>query len=458
MSKHFLNGTISGPYTDTGPGTIVVDPFADIQATGAFDALTLDTGPWKVTVNGSISAVDGAAIQLVGPELSNITIGLGASVFCSSNGIGIYANNAANITNAGTIGGIFGVQIGQGNYSINNLKTGVIEGYLLGLQAFGLGTHTITNAGTISAGHSAISGGEGAEVVTNYGSLNGNVTLGGGDDIFSNFAKVKVGTHKTVIKNGFVDGIVDLDAGNDHFFGGSTGEVVFDGDGQDIYKLGGGNDHFHGLLSGGNDLADVVDGGKGIDTYDASLSFGVFINLDTVDHFGFAAMTADDIEQDVASARETVKNVENAIGSDGDDVILGSSAANVLFGGAGVDSLTGFGGRDHLEGGAGNDFFIFTSLQDSGPTGGTRDTIVDFEGAGVAGGDKIALDIINTKLGDIINFLGTNVNFAGNAGDLRAVWVGDQTIVQLDKDGDKDADFSIALGGHLNPTSGDFIF
>jgi Ca2+-binding RTX toxin-like protein len=211
-------------------------------------------------------------------------------------------------------------------------------------------------------------------------------------------------------------------------------------------------------LGGNGDLADVMDGGKGNDSYDASQSgaFGVFINLDTVDHFGFAAMTADDIEQDVASAKDTIRNFENANGSKGSDVILGSSAANQLFGGADIDSLTGFGGRDHFSGGTERDFFIFTSLKDSGPTKASRDTILDFEGAGVAGGDVIDLNTLNTKLGDIINFLGTNVNFAGNAGDLRAVFAGNDTIVQLDVDGDSKADFSIALTGHHVLATGDF--
>ena len=451
MSKHFLNGTVYGPYTDTGPGTIIVDPFADIQAAGAFDALTLNAGPWKVTVNGSISAVDGKAINLVGPELSNVTIGLGASVFGA---IGIYSNDAANISNAGTIGGgFFGAQIGQGNYSINNLKTGVIEGDLLGLQTFGLGTHTITNAGMISSGHDAISSGEGVELVTNSGKLLGNVYLGDGNDIFTNFAKVG-----KIVKNGFVDGLVDLGDGNDHFFGGRTSEVVSDYKGQDVYKLGGGNDLFFAKLDGGGDLVDLIDGGKGHDTYDAGEAgaFGVFINLDSIDHFGFAAMTADDIEQDVASARDTIKNFENANGSGGDDVILGTSAVNQLYGGNGMDSLTGFGGKDYLIGGADRDFFIFTSLKDSGPTNATRDMISDFEGAGVAGGDLINLSILNTKLGDIINFLGTNANFSGNAGDLRAVFVGNDTIVQLDVDGDNKADFSIQLDGHHALTVDDF--
>jgi Ca2+-binding RTX toxin-like protein len=462
MSFHFLNDTTTPAYADTGPGTIIVDPRALIYATAAAThALTLSAGPWTLKLNGTVLAQDGGAVVLEDQGFSSeVKIGLGAKIG-AGDGDGIHAAHATNISNAGYITATFaGIYEFNGNFSIHNLKAGSIGSNAYGIYISSAGTHTIINAGRISAGQAAISAGDGVEIVTNSGKLIGNVFLGEGNDIFTNFAKVKIGAHKTVIKNGSVDGVIDFGAGDDHFFGGNSGETVYDFDGKDSYKLGGGNDYFYGYLQGGGDLTDVVNGGKGIDTYDASQSyaFGVFINLDTVDHFGFAAMTADDIEQDVASARETIRNFENANGSDGSDVILGSGAANQLFGGSDIDSLTGFGGRDYLTGGTERDFFIFTSLKDSGPTKASRDTITDFEGAGVAGGDVIDLNTLNTKLGDIINFLGTNVNFGGNAGDLRAVWVGNDTILQLDKDGDKDADFSIALGGHHALTSGDFIF
>lgn len=49
-----------------------------------------------------------------------------------------------------------------------------------------------------------------------------------------------------------------------------------------------------------------------------------------------------------------------------------------------------------------------------------------------------------------------NVSFTGHAGDLRAIWNGAQTIVELDKDGDKDADFTVALDGHIALTDTNF--
>jgi VCBS repeat-containing protein len=47
--------------------------------------------------------------------------------------------------------------------------------------------------------------------------------------------------------------------------------------------------------------------------------------------------------------------LENAIGSNGSDVISGNEAANWLQGGGGLDQLRGFDGDDDLDGGGGND-------------------------------------------------------------------------------------------------------
>lgn len=51
--------------------------------------------------------------------------------------------------------------------------------------------------------------------------------------------------------------------------------------------------------------------------------------------------------------------IENAIGSDNDDMITGNSGDNVLIGGAGDDTLRGLQGIDTLTGGLGDDTFIW---------------------------------------------------------------------------------------------------
>jgi Ca2+-binding RTX toxin-like protein len=457
MSFHFRNGETYAQYADVGPGIIIVDPRASIQtALLGFDALTLAAGPWTLNIKGDISAEDGSAIALSDAGFtSKVKFGIDANIVAGE-GSGIRAAHVANVTNAGKISASdAGIdELGNGNFRISNLKAGLIEGQVFGIYVSSGGSHTIANAGTISGDVAAINASSGIELVTNSGAILGTVFLGDGADTFVNFAKIGQKT-----KHGVVDGFIGLGDGDDRFFGGRFSETVVDDAGKDTYKLGGGNDLYSCILNFTGDLVDVVDGGKGSDTYAAGDSgvLGAFINLDKIDHFGFAANTADDIERDPANASDTVRNFENAIGTTGDDVIIGSSVSNELSGGLGMDSLTGLRGRDALTGGDSRDFFIFTSLKDSGSNQRTRDTITDFEDAGVAGGDLIDLSTLNERLGDIIDFLGVNVNFAGNAGDLRAIFIGDNTIVQLDANGDKKVDFSVLLVGQHSLASGDLL-
>jgi Ca2+-binding RTX toxin-like protein len=473
MSFHFLSGNTYGPYSDTGPGSIIVDALANVVATGSDSALTLASGPWTITVNGNIGAENGYGIDLKysGAFVSTIRIGANTEV-ASANDIAINTHHGVNVVNAGRItSGFIGIQQDiAGDYTIKNLKSGVIEGTTFAIDAAGLGTHRVLNAGTIGSPNGSVSGGDGVELVTNWGQIFGNVDLGDGNDVFTNFKRVG-----TTIKSGTLNGDVYLGFGDDKFFGGNRAETVTDGHGADTVNLGGGNDTWIAYLKGNGDLIDSIDGGKGIDTYDASQS-GInptganFINLDSVSHGGIAANKA--VEYD-ASPHDIIRNFENAIGSNGYDGIYGTNGVNKLWGGGGNDGLNGFGGndllsgdsgadqlvggagKDELWGGADVDTFTFESLKDSGPTKASRDTIHDFE----VGTDHIFLGHLNQKLGGIITaFLGVDVAFTGHKGDLRAVTSGDQTLVQLDVNGDKKADFSIALDGHHALTIDDFIF
>jgi Ca2+-binding RTX toxin-like protein len=240
-------------------------------------------------------------------------------------------------------------------------------------------------------------------------------------------------------------------------------------------KLGGGHDFYfaRGDFNPALDGTDSVDAGTGIDTYDASQAIEVlFINLDKVAHDMFpiaavgtapvAAYTA--IGLDVGGAfKDTIKNFENAIGGQDDDLIYGSATANILKGGYGFDTLLGFGGSDELygevgsdalHGGAGKDFlnggigadsFIFAAVAESGVGLAARDLITDFEN----GIDTIWLSLIdaNTKNGavdDAFAFIG-NQAFGGVAGQLRVYTFADGQIVEGDVNGDAKADFSIEV-------------
>src|SRR4029079_10065171 len=324
------------------------------------------------------------------------------------------------------------LEVNDGDFTIKNLRSGIIEGGLEAIEIGGLGTHKISNAGTIAnydIAQDAIVAGNGIEKVTNWGVIKGNhfnggVELGDGADTFTNFKKIG-----GVIKHGTVTGVIDLGAGDDFFNGGKNAEKVRDGAGTDIYKLGAGNDTYlycYKKFAPSGDGADTVNAGSGIDTYDAS-QFGtdafVKVNLDEIAHFGIAPHSGTLAGGGSNLGTDTILGFENASGGFGNDVLIGSNGANKLEGGAGGDVLFGLGGADVLTGdsddytNSGGDSFVFIALKDSGPTAATRDTSADFED----GSDLLDLQSLNESLGNHFHFIGNDVSFDGSLGAIIAV-------------------------------------
>jgi parallel beta-helix repeat protein len=140
----------------------------------------------------------------------------------------------------------------------------------------------------------------------------------------------------------------------------------------------------------------------------------------------------------------------------GNDKIFGGAGNDVISTGAGNDMLQGGSNVDTMTGGAGADLFVFKSVAESKP--GAGDLITDF----APGADKLDLSAIdaNTKVsGDqAFAFLGVGT-FTGHAGELRIDHTDpSKTVITADINGDKIADFQVTLTGHVDLTSGDFIF
>ena len=203
-------------------------------------------------------------------------------------------------------------------------------------------------------------------------------------------------------------------AGNDDLAGVGASDALYGGDGNDRLDGGAGTDGLDG--GAGNDVliggtsADALTGGSGIDTASyATAAEGVDARLLGGGYAGDAI-------------GDTWVGVENLVGSSFSDVLFGDNGVNTLSGGAGDDFLNGWLGNDvliagvgsdRLEGadgndvlrggvgadvligGRGNDVFDFDVVADSAP--GARDVCradvgaIAFEGAGVAGGDRIDL-------------------------------------------------------------------
>jgi Ca2+-binding RTX toxin-like protein len=125
-------------------------------------------------------------------------------------------------------------------------------------------------------------------------------------------------------------------------------------------------------------------------------------------------------------------------GGIGDDTLTGGDGADTLRGGGGHDVLIGGTGRDTLVGGPGADEFVFTGLE-------TGDRISDF----TSGLDKLVVgDLIAATSFD---WIGSSA-FSGVAGQGRFA----NGVFSMDVNGDRVADFSVAILGQLH--EGDISF
>jgi serralysin len=359
------------------------------------------------------------------------------------------------------------------------------------------------------AGNDKLNGGNGtdtasyedaiAAVTVSLGITKSQKTLGGGNDTLtfienltgSAFAdKLKGSTANNILIGLAGDDLLDGGAGADTLAGGIGNDTyVFDnaadvadetgGDGFDLVKssvsvdLGGsgavgeienilltGKAAINAIGNGlnntieGNSDSNVLDGGGGMDTVSyASAAKAVNVNLSITTVQATGSKTGFD----------TVLNFENLTGSKYADTLTGDANGNVIAGLAGNDTISGSDGndvligglgKDILVGGQGEDTFVFQTIKDS-TRGSKRDIISDF----AAGEDHIDLSAIDAIAGgadDAFTFEGVSA-FTGVAGQLAVSYVGSQTIVSCDNNGDGRADFEIALNDIHSLTADDFI-
>ena len=164
-------------------------------------------------------------------------------------------------------------------------------------------------------------------------------------------------------------------------------------------------------------------------------------------------------------------------GGDGNDQLYGGTGTDVLEGGDGADLLAGRAGIDHLYGGTGADRFFFgqDSVVDTGNEEETRtlsdetDTVKDFS---QSEGDRLDLRGLKahslftggTTPGRELSLLETKgAAFTGVKGQVKWWQDGGQTHVQVDLDGEAnadggyDAEFQVTLDGLHTLTDTDLI-
>ncbi|NDW44281.1 S8 family serine peptidase [Ruegeria sp. PrR005] len=177
-------------------------------------------------------------------------------------------------------------------------------------------------------------------------------------------------------------------SGTDVIDGGADNDVIRGGLGDDTLLGGDGNDLLRLWQSAAGDL-DSLDGGADTDSVDFS-GLGVAVWADLTYGDG-EAWTKDTTEAapGVGAWRQIaeLRNIENLVGTDEDDVLVGDGGDNLLGGGLGDDTLQGRTGNDTLLGGDGNDLLrLWQSTAgdlDSLDGGADTDT-ADFSGFGSA--------------------------------------------------------------------------
>lgn len=213
-------------------------------------------------------------------------------------------------------------------------------------------------------------------------------------------------------------------AGNDRILAGGGDDVVYGGDGNDTIQGGAGRNRLFGDAGndtfGGDTVAGVhvVSGGLGTDTFlVSSAGEAVEIDLNTGLVIGGYANGSTLLSVEAVNARNAGFAVE-MIGTGAAEIFTGGRRDDILTGNGGNDRLIGGRGADMLSGGAGVDRFEYARGEIEG------DTILDFEGAGVAGGDVLVLTGFGT--GATLSNVGDlwTVNYgAGLAESFRIVGV-----------------------------------
>lgn len=489
-----VRSTVGGNVTVTKEGAVAA-------GSGVTAFYLTGFGAWTFQIDGLITGSNGIYLVPLHQPLSTITIGKSGEIFGTQTAI--FVDSRTDIVNYGRLQGDGGiVEYSANTFKITNygeiLADVINETAAIRLDFSDpfetIGTHTIDNKGLISAydgtdiGIAIYANGLSPTIITNTGTIDGHLSLGGGVDTVTNSGiitgyidtwngndkltnngtiegDVFLGSgNDTFTNTGTVEGAILMGSGSDTFIGGASEDVVVDEGGADNYNLGGGDDYFDAVETGSFNGVDTVVGGTNstdlpvvqatdrdrYSAYDAVQS--VFVNLSSAVSHGIAANTAKGAE----IGTDKITGFESAFGGSANDVLVGSAIANVLWGRGGNDTLEGragndviFGdeGNDRIIGGAGRDFlygdanadtFVYKALTDSTLDRTTRDVVKDFED-GIDHFDFNQLALINET------FIGQNVAFSPTAGqsEIRVISKLFGWSVQVDKNGDGKADMVI---------------
>jgi Ca2+-binding RTX toxin-like protein len=254
-------------------------------------------------------------------------------------------------------------------------------------------------------------------------------TLEGGDGNDKLFG----GNETDLLKGGAGDDLLTGDDGDDTLDGGAGGDRMLGGRGSDVYEFG---------IASSSEVETVIEKAEpGIDTLDFS-RIGASAQLSVIlDPTGrgiiFARQTNRTLQGD---SIDSTKNLENVVGSPGDDSIFGNAADNRLESRNGNDLLVGRAGNDFLSGGIGDDVIYGEPGNDTleGAEGNDvlfgndgNDTLSGFFGNDILVGGPGA-DTLDGGGGEDIMTAGIANAFDTEAGKLAVIkeWASSKTLLQ----------------------------
>jgi uncharacterized delta-60 repeat protein len=376
---------------------------------GAGDAAT---APVTVSADNSL-ALDGTAgnddVRLYpwAEAIPRFAADLDGSLFLAPRGVGKAAVNAAggdDTVNANYPGFNFPLDAGGG--AGNDVLTG---GGGADTLRGGDGMDVLDGAG----GADLLQGGAGADTA-NYSSRTAalDVTLdGAANDGAAGEADNVMPDVETVVGGAGGDRLVGS-AGNNALYGYGGNDTLDGGRGSDAVYGGAGDDTFLASETGAGGVAgsDYYWGGDGFDTVDYS---GRTTKMDI--RLGLFATS-----YGAGRDRDSIRDVEGAVGGSGDDHIVGTTGANRLLGGPGKDVLVGGRGNDTLLGGAGDDVLTDTDGTNSLDGGDGIDTV---NGVSESTGPVVLQAEDSTVFGagkahDVAGFTGSGyVDYAASSGE-----------------------------------------
>lgn len=218
-------------------------------------------------------------------------------------------------------------------------NTGSISGDAYAVRFFqSTSVNSLFNSGTISTltGPVAVLGDDERQVIVNSGTINGEVQLLGGNDLFDS-------------RGGTVTGSVSGGDGNDTILTGVGGQILTGGAGADILSARGGKDKLFG--NGGQDILiggkgqDILKGGAGKDVLNGGAGNDLLFGGSGSDVFKFIINSGNDKVKDYVDGTDLIDlsalNLADfaalapAISSDGADALIDLGA----IGGTGVITI-----------------------------------------------------------------------------------------------------------------------